>query len=98
MADKEFATVINRLTVTGDTSEFEQILGDITKYMRTQPGFVEHRLCRSLRNPAIYVEMARWTDAESHRNAMQHEVFHGYVRKLSALATAEPDVFRDVDE
>jgi long-chain acyl-CoA synthetase len=91
------ATVINRLTVTGDSAEFEKIIGQITEYMSAQPGFVEHRLMRSLRRPEIYVEMARWSDADSHRAAMQGEGFRSRVRELSAVATAEPDVFADVD-
>ncbi|HEV2376973.1 MAG TPA: antibiotic biosynthesis monooxygenase family protein [Streptosporangiaceae bacterium] len=88
--------MINRLTVTGDPAEFERIIARITEYMTAQPGFVEHSLMRSLRRPEVYVEMARWTDADSHRKAMQGEEFQRRVRELSSVAQADPDVFAEV--
>ncbi|HEY8533038.1 MAG TPA: antibiotic biosynthesis monooxygenase family protein [Micromonospora sp.] len=91
------ATVINRLTVTGDTEEFERILGKITEYMSAQPGFLGHTLYRSQRNPKVYVEIAHWASAEQHRAAMQGEGFRSQVKLLGAHAIPEPDVFVEVE-
>jgi long-chain acyl-CoA synthetase len=91
------ATVVNRLTVTGDPAEFERIIGWITEYMSSCPGFIEHRLMRSLRRPEVYVEFARWENADAHRRAMEGEQFRARVGELSAVATADPDVFADIE-
>lgn len=89
-------TVINRLTVSGDVAEFESIIGRITEYMASQPGFLSHRLYRSRNDPRVYVEAADWTDAESHRTAMSGSGFRENVVALGAVAAAEPDVFEEV--
>jgi len=91
------ATVINRLTVTGDAEEFERILGKITEYMSAQPGFLGHTLYRSRRNPKVYVEIAHWASAEQHRAAMQGDGFRSQVKLLGAHAVPEPDVFVEVE-
>ena len=89
-------TLINRLTVTGCPKEFEGLLHGITEHMKAQPGFLSHQLYRSQHNPAVYVEIAEWSDAESHRKAMQSNAFVDRVKQLRALASAEPDVFTTV--
>ncbi|MEU4209185.1 antibiotic biosynthesis monooxygenase family protein [Streptomyces sp. NPDC026206] len=91
-------TVINRLTVHGDTATFEKVLSGITDHMSTQPGFLSHRLHRSLNHPEIYIETAEWTDAQSHRQAMTADAFREKVRALSSLATPEPDIFETLEE
>jgi heme-degrading monooxygenase HmoA len=91
-------TVINRLTVSGDTDAFERVLSGITGYMVEQPGFIDHTLYRSRNRPEVYVETARWENAESHRAAMQGSGFRDRVRELGSLASAEPDVFDSVAE
>jgi len=80
-----------------DPAEFERIIGRITEYMSGQPGFIEHRLLRCVRRPQVYVEMARWNDADSHRTAMQGQAFRDRVRELSTVATADPDLYSEVD-
>ncbi|MER6687599.1 antibiotic biosynthesis monooxygenase family protein [Streptomyces minutiscleroticus] len=91
-------TVINRLTVHGDVPTFEQVLKGITAHMSGQPGFIGHRLYRSLRNPQVFIETAQWTDAASHRAAMQAEAFQEKVKDLGGLATPEPDLFEILEE
>ncbi len=86
-------TIINRLIVTGEPREFERLLGRITEYMSSQPGFIDHQLYRSIRRPDVYIELARWKDAESHQRAIASEGFKERVREISAVATAEPDIF-----
>ncbi|BFO23230.1 hypothetical protein SHKM778_96180 (plasmid) [Streptomyces sp. KM77-8] len=91
-------TVINRLTVHGDVDAFQKILGGITEHMSSQPGFLSHSLYRSLNHPEVFVETARWADAESHRRAMKATAFRDRVRGLEDLATPEPDVFEILEE
>lgn len=86
-------TFINRFTVTGDTAEFESVLGEITQYMTAQEGFRTSNLYRSARDPQTYVEMAEWTDAQAHRAALSGDGFQVPVQKLMKLATAEPAPF-----
>jgi len=92
-------TLINRFVVSeGKGEEFEKILTGITEYMSDQPGFLGHRLYRSLKNPEVYIETAQWKDAESHRTAMRAEAFRDRVQALGGVAKPDPDVFETVDE
>lgn len=89
---------INRFTVTGDTEEFERILGEINAYMSAQPGFRRHRLYRSVKDPNVYVETAEWESAELHREALRGEGFLVGIKKVMAHASAEPAPFTVVRE
>lgn len=92
-------TLINRFTVKeGGNEEFEKILDGLTGYMSAQPGFLGHRLLRSVRNRQVYVETAEWSDAESHRNAMGGEEFRSHIQRLGSVATPDPDIFETVAE
>ncbi|MDJ1136893.1 antibiotic biosynthesis monooxygenase family protein [Streptomyces iconiensis] len=92
-------TMINRLTVVeGKEEEFRRVVSDISAYMRAQPGFLGHRLHRSVNRPAVYVETAQWRDAESHRSAMRGEGFRQNVQRLAGLASAEPDIFETLED
>ncbi|MFE3323240.1 antibiotic biosynthesis monooxygenase family protein [Streptomyces sp. NPDC059176] len=90
------ATVINRLRLTGDREEFERLLGSMTAYMKSRPGFVSHRLYRSARNPEVYVELAEWRDAADHQAALRSQEFQAHIPQLMKHAEAEPDVFEPV--
>jgi heme-degrading monooxygenase HmoA len=92
------ATVINRLKLTGDREEFERILGAMTAYMKRQPGFLSHRLYRSLRNPDVYVELAEWRDASDHQQAMQSQEFRDRIPQIMKHAEAQPDVLETLEE
>jgi long-chain acyl-CoA synthetase len=99
--DRRNATVIkfvNKLTVTGDQAEFEAVSEELTAYMRRQPGYVRFELLRSMRDDKVYVEIAEWTSAQAHRDAVQSEGFRDRVKPLGALATVDPDVFTVVRE
>ncbi|MEU0336030.1 antibiotic biosynthesis monooxygenase family protein [Streptomyces sp. NPDC006193] len=92
------ATVINRLKVTGDRAEFERILGSMTAYMKRQPGFVAHRLYRSLRDADVYVELAEWREASDHRKAMQSREFQDLIPLIRKHAEAQPDVLEPLED
>jgi long-chain acyl-CoA synthetase len=89
-------TVINRLTVTGDEAEFMRVLAQITDYMKRQPGFTGHQLYRSARNPNVFVEMGEWKDAADHQAAMRGEEFATHIKEIVKHATAEPDLFQQI--
>jgi heme-degrading monooxygenase HmoA len=91
-------TLVNKLTVTGDIGEFTRILKRVTEYMRAQPGYRSSELLQSVRNPAVYVEVARWETAEAHRRAVTSDEFRERVAGLGAVATVDPDVYDIVDE
>jgi heme-degrading monooxygenase HmoA len=65
-------TLINCFEVpTGREEEFFALWCEVNDYMRQKPGYIEHKLHRSLAPDAPYrfVNMARWTSAEHFRNA-----------------------------
>jgi heme-degrading monooxygenase HmoA len=86
-------TLVNKLTVTGDPEKFASLLERLTEYMRAQPGYLSSELLRSLRNPAVYVEVARWESADDHRRAVTAQGFRDRVAGLGDLATVDPDVY-----
>ncbi|KAA9166518.1 antibiotic biosynthesis monooxygenase [Amycolatopsis acidicola] len=91
-------TLVNKLTVTGDTGEFTRILEKLTEFMRAQPGYLSSELLRSVRNPQIYLEVARWETAGAHRAAVTSDGFRERVAGLGALATVDPDVYEILHE
>ncbi len=91
-------TLVNKLTVTGDLGEFTRILDALTEYMRAQPGYLSAELMHSVRNPEVYVEVARWEGAEAHRRAVTSEGFRERVAGLGAVATVDPDLYEVVRE
>ncbi|MFI6317043.1 antibiotic biosynthesis monooxygenase family protein [Nonomuraea sp. NPDC050556] len=91
-------TLVNKLTCTGDLAEFTRILERLTEYMRAQPGYLSSELLRSVRNPAVYVEVARWESAEAHKAAVTGDGFRERVSGLGALATVDPDVYEVLHE
>ncbi|MEU9111252.1 antibiotic biosynthesis monooxygenase family protein [Streptomyces sp. NPDC048483] len=90
--------LVNKLTVTGDVAEFEKVSEELTAYMRQQPGYLRFELLRSVRHENVFVEIAEWTDAESHLTAVRSEGFRQRVQPLGALATVDPDVYTLVRE
>ncbi|QIS10034.1 antibiotic biosynthesis monooxygenase family protein [Nocardia arthritidis] len=91
-------TLVNTLTVTGDPAEFEAVTENLTAYMRQQPGYLRYQLLRSIRRANVYVEIAHWTDADSHRQAVQSAGFRSRVEPLGAIATVDPDMYELVRE
>ena len=91
-------TLVNKFTVIGDDSEFRRVLSEISAYMRDQPGYLDHKLMRSLRNPEVYVETAVWADAQSHRNAVQSDEFRERVKHMAGLATPDADLYSVIEE
>ncbi|GAA1953556.1 antibiotic biosynthesis monooxygenase family protein [Amycolatopsis minnesotensis] len=89
---------ITRFTVTGDESEFLRALGRISAHTAKQPGFRAHRLCRSLKDPAVFVETAEWEDVDSHRAAISGKEFSVPLEDIKRLATAEPAPFAVISE
>ncbi|SBT42919.1 AMP-binding protein [Micromonospora auratinigra] len=89
--------LINHLKVTGDTEEFEKALKDITDFMKTKPGFQSHHLYKSLKNNQ-YIEMAVWDDNGGHQAALADPAFREKVGKLLQHASADPDMYRLVEE
>ncbi|MGK3940222.1 AMP-binding protein [Streptomyces caeruleatus] len=89
---------VNRFTVSGDTEEFERLLGKITDYMAEQPGFRTYHLYRSVQDPQVYVETAEWTDGAAHQQAVAGDGFRGPVMEIMKLARAEAGPYRLVTE
>lgn len=89
-------TLINVFTVTGDADEFERVFAASSEFMRSQPGFVDHSLVRSLRRPGVYVNIAHWTDPGAHQRVVQSEGFRAHIAQLAQVAKAEPDLYAPV--
>ncbi|MET8155763.1 AMP-binding protein [Sphaerisporangium sp. NPDC005289] len=95
---KSVVTIINKLTVTGDPIEFEQLLGKISGYMKSRPGFVSHRLYRSLKDPNVFVETGEWEDMASHQQAVMGSGFQEVLPELIKHAKAEIDLYQTVED
>ncbi|GGZ81714.1 antibiotic biosynthesis monooxygenase family protein [Streptomyces echinoruber] len=93
------ATLINELKVIGDVEDFERITAGITEYMRQQPGYISHRMLRSLRRPGVFVEIAEWERPEDHVRAVQSEGFRSRVQELAGvIEKPSPDLYEPVHE
>jgi long-chain acyl-CoA synthetase len=89
-------TLINKFTLKVDSPQFEQVFAASSEFMCHQPGFINHRLVRSLRDPTVYVNIAEWTDAESHQQIVRGPEFQAHVSQLAEVATAEPALYATV--
>lgn len=90
-------TLVNQLTVTGDIAAFEDVNARMSEFMAAQPGYLSHRLLRSLREPQVYVEIAEWQEPSAHMAAVRSDAFQGFVRELSALVSKPtPGLYEDV--
>jgi heme-degrading monooxygenase HmoA len=90
-------TLVNQLTVTGDPAQFEEISARMSGFMAEQPGYLSHRLLRSLRQPEVYVEIAEWETADAHGAALRSDAFQGLIRELAqVVAKPSPGLYEDV--
>lgn len=81
--------LINRFDVpAGRDQEFLSLWVEVNRFMRTQPGYLEHRLHRAVADSASgrYVNVATWESTEALRAAHQTERFQ--------FLTSQP-AFRD---
>jgi quinol monooxygenase YgiN len=90
--------LINRFTLSASPEEFERAFDESAEFMRSQPGFIRHTLVKSLRNPEIYVNIAEWTDAESHIRVVKSPGFAAHIGQLSKVARSEPDLHTVVQD
>jgi heme-degrading monooxygenase HmoA len=81
--------IINKLTITGDEAEFERLLSEITGHMKSQPGFRNHSLFRSLKDPKVFIETGEWATREDHQKALSGGGFQERVGLLLKHASAE---------
>lgn len=86
-------TLLNSFTVSGPAEEFEKAFHDTSAYFAGQPGFIEHSLLKKLDEPGAYVNVARWTDQRSLRQAVAHPDFQSHEAALRALAVSNPKLF-----
>lgn len=84
---------INRFTLRGDAAEFERAFATTSEFFRKQPGFLGHRLVRSLDDPAAYTNIAEWTDRASLQRALREPEFEQHAQALRALAGSTPGFF-----
>jgi heme-degrading monooxygenase HmoA len=89
--------IVNKLTVTGDHAEFARLLSEITGYMKSQPGFRNHHLYHSLKDPNVYIETGEWESKEAHQNALAGKGFQSRVGQLLKHAAADVDFLEPVD-
>lgn len=90
--------LINKFTVRADAAEFERVWQETSEFMQRQPGFLGYQFSRSLSDPNVYVNVARWESAEAHHRVVGSDGFKEHITKLSALATPQPELFSAVSE
>ncbi|MET9383885.1 AMP-binding protein [Streptomyces sp. NPDC002928] len=84
--------LINEFILTSAPERFEKVFEASSVYMRTRPGFIDHTLVRSLTNPNVYTNIARWEDAAAHMQVVQSEGFQEHIRDLAGVAKATPQL------
>ncbi len=93
------ATLINELKVIGSVEDFHRITSEITEYMQQQPGYLSHKMLKSLRRENVFVEIAEWERAEDHVKAVTSDGFRSRVQKLAGvIEKPSPDVYELVHE
>lgn len=75
-------TFINTFVLKGDRAEFEQGIAEHEEYLRTQAGFVNFEIARSLNRPDEYVNIVQWSSSESHKKLMETPTFQIQIRDL----------------
>jgi long-chain acyl-CoA synthetase len=90
--------LINRFTVSASPEEFLTAFEESAVFMRAQPGFIRHTLVKSLRDPASYVNIAQWEQAEDHIRVVTSPQFGAHVQALAKVATSDPDLYAPVLE
>ncbi|AKJ11932.1 hypothetical protein ABB07_18395 [Streptomyces incarnatus] len=88
--------LVNVFQVHGSAEGFERAFTKVSEIMRTQPGFLHHRLLRSEGADSTYVNVAEWQDEQSLRAALARREVVARLRPLSAFATGRPTVCRPV--
>ncbi|PWI07871.1 antibiotic biosynthesis monooxygenase [Streptomyces sp. NWU339] len=91
-------TFVNKLTVHGDIDAFLAVKSKLTAYMSAQPGYVSHLTLRHVGAPNVFLELAVWQDAGTHRKAVRSEQFQSLVKDLDPLATPDPGMYEIVEE
>ncbi|HZU56463.1 MAG TPA: SRPBCC domain-containing protein [Actinocrinis sp.] len=86
-------TLLNSFTVSGSGEAFEKAFHETSAYFAQQPGFIEHSLLKKLDEPGAYVNVARWTDQRSLRQAVARPEFQQHEAALRALAVSNPKLF-----
>jgi heme-degrading monooxygenase HmoA/uncharacterized protein YndB with AHSA1/START domain len=86
-------TLLNSFTVSGSGEAFERAFHETSAYFAQQPGFIEHSLLKKLDEPGAYVNVARWTDQRSLRQAVARPEFQQHEAALRALAVSSPKLF-----
>jgi long-chain acyl-CoA synthetase len=89
---------ITTFTLKGETdaAEFERLFKEHADFMSAQPGFVGYRMLRATANPATYVNIGVWADADAHRAVLGSETFAEHVRALAPLVDVTADFFTEI--
>ncbi|MFF9481907.1 antibiotic biosynthesis monooxygenase family protein [Streptomyces sp. NPDC014733] len=89
-------TLVNSFEVHGDPARFEEEFRKVSDWMRGQPGFHRHQLCRSAHDPRRFVNIAVWDDQAALDAAIGDEGFQSRVAVLRTMATATPHTYDHV--
>ncbi|WP_156724674.1 antibiotic biosynthesis monooxygenase family protein [Streptomyces apocyni] len=84
-------TVVNRFTVTGDTSEFEREFREHSQFLRQRPGFDFLVTVRLVDAPQVYVHLGHWKCLRGFLDTVHDDVFLRHVRRLGPLVETEAD-------
>jgi quinol monooxygenase YgiN len=91
-------TMVNKFTVSDDPDKFAQVWEASSEFMRSQPGFINFRLVRSVSDPSVFFNISDWLDAESHHRVLGSNAFQDHIAELAAVAVPEPNMCEVVIE
>jgi len=91
-------TMVNKFTVSDDPDKFGEVWEASSEFMRSQPGFINFRLVRSVSDPKVFFNISDWKDAESHHRVLRSSAFQEHIAELAAVAVPEPNMCEVVIE
>jgi len=94
--EETMVAFITRFVVKGEPDEFERVYKEHAEFMRSQPGFVDARLLRSMRDPRVYLNIGNWRGREDHRRVTGREAFQRPARAMRELVDVEADLYEPV--
>jgi long-chain acyl-CoA synthetase len=90
--------LVNKFVLTASPEEFEKVFTETAEFMLRQPGFLSYRLVRSDTDPAVYINIAEWTDRESLLSLKDRPEMIRHRAEIKTVAVPDPHFCSPVAE
>jgi len=80
----------------GATDAFEEAFTSHAEFVRSRDGFVAHRFVRSTREPARYLNLGWWRDADAYLAVLHSPEFQADAKTMAPLVAVDGGLYRIV--